>query len=217
MIGNDAAYRAAQQSWLEACIRAAKGTRRSAIVRGLSPDSHAFLRNVWWPALRSFEHLEPLVAARDADGELVLDFAYMRPPLTIGIDIGSGRRPLGGACRAVDVAAVLRFAAEDVRRDAARCREALRFALERTYGATEPPALRLSPNEKEIARLAARSVRPITPADVARELLVCGKTARSALKQLVYKRLLRAAGGGKQRIRAYEPAIEKQRLLRMLG
>lgn len=99
----------------------------------------------------------------------------------------------------------LRFSYGDVRDAPERCREGLLALFARLF--PDPFAGDgLAPCEREIARLAHQAPRPITPADVSRLLQICDKTARKKLKGLVAKRVLRPAGRGASRIRAYAPA-----------
>ncbi len=177
-----------------------------------------FLRDVWWPAFGSFEELHPQYELRDAEGmPCRLDFAYLRPPFRMGVEvIGPSAQGASRTDRlSADLWIVLRFSIDDVKEDPVRCRRTLIGALDRLRreGASDGS---LTPSEKEVVRLAARSVRPTNPADVMRALQVSDKTARALLKSLVHKRLLRPVGAARQRVRAYEPAVEPQLLLFMV-
>ncbi|WP_309118722.1 DNA-binding response regulator [Paenibacillus sp.] len=210
------------EAWFDAALRGKTRKAREALERGHGHGERQFLRNVWWPAFGSFEHLHPQYEVRNFEGRAIrLDFAFLRPPFRICIAVDEGSRVSESEPRAERLSAdfwvVLRFTLEDVLQDPLRCQRTLIEAFGRMFRDRTTDPNRLSPGEKEILRLAARSVRPTRPSDVMHALQVSDKTARSLLKSLVDKRLLRPAGAGSRRIRAYEPALEPQLLLYMVG
>lgn len=215
-------FEKAHRIWIASHLRATERRRRPAWAKRYAQGASAFVKDVWWPLAGSFDFLLPQVAATDFAGHLrIIDLAYMRPPFRIGFVFAAADRPPAAPHRPLsDFWIEFRFSRQDVEQDLAECRRLVASALERLYpagGGASSAAAALSPEEKEIIRLAARSPRPITPVDVAAALRVCDKTARTALKSLVDKRLLRTAGGGTKRIRSYAPALAPQRLLHMLG
>jgi len=223
-------FEKAHEAWFDAALRTRTAKSRAALEKGHGHGERLFLRNVWWPAFGTFEHLHPQYEVRDfADGVRSLDFAYLRPPFRICIEVDGYAHHVEKVTRArfadndlrqdhlvADFWVVLRFSYDDVKDNPTRCRQTLLGVFGRLFRDRAPNVV-LTPNEKELVRLAARCVRPITPSEAAESLRVCDKTARAALKSLVEKRLLRPAGTGKERIRFYEPALEPQLLLYMLG
>ncbi|HZG85175.1 hypothetical protein [Paenibacillus sp.] len=203
-----AAFETEYKSWLVSFAAAGAGGRRPTRAERL------FARRVWWPAFRSFERLRPGERAGD---ERAGRFEYAREPFAIAVEIDGGdpakeanaasrpARPPETTGAAPTIRVAVRFSYGDVRDAPERCREALAALFARLY----PESIAsdgLAPCEREIARLAQQAPRPITPADVSRLLRVCDKTARKKLKALVAKRVLRPAGRGAGRIRAYKPA-----------
>lgn len=207
----------AHKLWLDARLLQDRGRPGTSFPAAQTRRVLAFLQNVWWPEVGSFDHLHPQVEAAAADGarRIGFDLAYLRHPYRIGISLG--RRATHHA-RLAEYWIVLRFTPEQIRCSPDQCRQRLRGVLMRLYPNVRQEAEAvLTPGEKEIARLAVRSARPITPADVSKALSVCDKTARAALKALVGKQVLQASGGGGKRIRSYVLACEPQRLLSWLG
>lgn len=220
----------AHQAWFAAIQRTREGKSKEMLEKGHAHGERLFLKHVWWPAFRSFDHLYPQYEVRDfADGIRYLDFAYLRPPFRICIEIDGFSYHVEKVSRTrfadnvirqdhlvADFWLVLRFSYDDIKDNPRRCQQTLIGFIGRLF--REPAMdLELTPIEKEVVRIAARSVKPITPADVHLSLQVCDKTARAALKALVEKRLLEPAGGGVQRVRSYKPALEAQLLLYMVG
>jgi len=183
--------------------------------RGPTRAERLFARRVWWPAFRSFERLRP---GEQAGDERAGRLEYAREPFLIAVEIDGGapapetpsasrrqERSPASAGAAPNLRIALRFSYGDVRDAPERCREGLIALFARLF--PDPSAGDgLAPCEREIARLAHQATRPITPADVSRLLQICDKTARKKLKGLVAKRVLRPAGRGASRIRAYAPA-----------
>jgi len=212
-------FEAAHRRWFDAHWRSRDGRRRKALERGHGPDERSFLENVWWPLFRHFDGLHPQRETRDDEGaRRTIDFAYVAPPLTVWIEIGAPCRE-----RVPRLWPLLRFSADEVERDAARCRRSLLRCLAWLDSEAISPAaagLAIPPlpaDEREVVRLAARRDGIVTPADVASALSVSGKTARALLKRLVDKRVLEPAGAGRRRVRAYRPAMEPRELFSLIG
>ncbi|HZG76864.1 MAG TPA: hypothetical protein VEZ72_13515, partial [Paenibacillus sp.] len=214
-------FDAEHEAWYAAARRGRTRRAKEELASGHGPDQRLFLRNVWWPAFGTFEHLHPQYEVPGEEGAAYrLDFAYLRPPFRVAIQVDEGRlvgRRAPTERLAADFWIVLRFGLDAIARDPSGCRRSLTDTIDRLYRERASGAERLTPSEKETVRLAARSLRPTTPTDVMRALQVSDKTARALLKSLVDKRLLRPAGAGLKRIRAYEPAVEPLLLLQLVG
>lgn len=82
-------------SWYNEQIQHSGGNRRARLIEGHGHAEQVFLRHVWYPAFRSFEHLHPEYEVSDfRDGSRFIDFAYIRYPFMLAIEIdGYGRIP----------------------------------------------------------------------------------------------------------------------------
>lgn len=223
-------FEQAHQAWYEASLRLREGRMSKAFEKRHVHRERLFLRNVWWPILLSFEHLYPQYEVRDAvNGTRCLDFAYLRPPFRICIKLaGHSDSTEKLSCCSIadndwrqvhllaDLWIMIHFTYREIRDYPEQCQQTLSILFDRLFR-ERTTYVALTPSEKEIVRIAARAVRPITPSDVIRTLHICDKTARMALKALVDKELLQPAGGGIKRIRSYEPALDPQLLLYMVG
>lgn len=183
-----------------------------------------FLRNVWWPLFGNFDYLHAEWEVPDLwKGVRYLDFAYLRHPLRIGIEIeGFGPHAknadrskfaddhLRAAALTAEGWIVLRFSYDTVNDQPERIRQLLTLLIGRWTGIVENvPAL--DKLDKDIIRLAVRLQRPITPGHIREIAGVCAQTARRRLKELTEKRVFRPHGGV-ARIRSYELCTDNERL-----
>ncbi|GLX67696.1 endonuclease domain-containing protein [Paenibacillus glycanilyticus] len=76
------------QKWLNMHLKKRKDKAKERLVEGHAHAEVLFLQNVWYPAFRSFELLHPEYEVSDfKDGTRYIDFAYMRYPLKLAIEI----------------------------------------------------------------------------------------------------------------------------------
>lgn len=215
-------FESAHKEWLEKHLNAREAKGKERLEKAHSHREILLLKNVWWPLFHSFDHLYPEYEVPDfVDGVWHLDFAYLRRPFRICIEIDGSREQFAdNEIRQdhliADFWVVIRFSYDDIKNNPKRCQQVILNVLGRLYR-EHVSDVQLSPYEKEIIRLSVRQPRPITPADVALSIRVCDKTARALLKSLAEKRLLERSGGGKQRVRSYRPGLEPQLLLYMAG
>jgi very-short-patch-repair endonuclease len=204
----------------EALINSHRGKRSGERMRRLlEGHGHAetfFLRQVWWTAIGHFRQLHPEYEVKDfQDGTRFIDFAYLRPPYRVAIEIDG----FGPHARNIDRSRfgdnlmrqnqlvldgwkVLRFSYDDITHKQRRCQQMILHFMGRWYGDEQPPSLSLAHREKEIVRLAASSTSPLKPRDVAEQLGIRVEHARRWLHSLHQKGIIRPASGEK-RVRSY--------------
>lgn len=203
-------------AWMELVVSGADGGRLRRLQEGQGHGEKAFLQAVWFPAFGGFEGLHPEYEVRDfKDGSRFIDFAYIRGAFRAAIEIdgfGPHWKDITQEQFAdqwmrqndliIDGWKVLRFAYVDVTQRPRRCQQVLHQLLGRWLGEYDA-APALTPEEKEIVRVALGSVCPVTPRMVADRLDVCTKHAAKLLRGLVEKRILSPVGKGTQRVRRY--------------
>jgi very-short-patch-repair endonuclease len=223
-------FEEAHKHWLETHLAARDGKRKERLEKGHSHSEILLLRKVWWPLFQNFDHLHPEYEVRDfIDGVRYLDFAYLRPPFRICIEIDGYSYHVENVTREqfadneirqdhlmADFWIVIRFSYDDIKNNPKRCQQVILNILGRLYR-EHVADVRLTPNEKEIIRIAIRTPRPITAEDVCYYIGCANKSARHMLKGLVDKRMLEPASGGTRRTLSYRTAMEPQLLLYMAG
>ncbi|MCG7215044.1 hypothetical protein [Paenibacillus mucilaginosus] len=210
------AWEQTYEAYMEEQRKSASGERRRRLREGQGHAERRFVENVWWPAVGSWDYLQAEYQVQDfRDGTRFLDYAYLRPPYKICIEIdgyGPHQRDTtrwqfaDGLYRqnqlVLDDWKVLRFAYDDIMEKPRRCQQLIQQFLGRWYGEEVFPAA-LSLREKDILRFVLREQRAITPAEAAGHLGISTRYARELLQQLVEQRLLLPASGS-QRVRAYK-------------
>ncbi|ANE46143.1 hypothetical protein SY83_07535 [Paenibacillus swuensis] len=204
--------------WLGQQTEEATGERR----RKLKEHGHAemmFLERVWWPALGNFDYLQPEYEVNDfRDGVRFLDFAYLRPPHKVCIEVDSfghhhrnldrytfADRLLRQNHLVMDDWKVLRFS-YDIIKDAPRqYQQLVQQWIGKFYGVDRKIEQGLTIQQSAVLRFTLKEQKAVKPEDVAKELNVCTHTARIILKDLVELKLLEPASGV-VRVRAYKIA-----------
>ncbi|MUT66887.1 DUF559 domain-containing protein [Paenibacillus sp. NEAU-GSW1] len=177
-----------------------------------------FLEKVWWPAIGHFNHLHAEYEIYDfRNGARYIDFAYVRPPYKVGIEIdgyGAHSRDIDRRKFAddrfrqnelvLDGWQVLRFSYDAIEDQSKRCQQHIQQILGKLSGKSSEllKDLDLSMRHREMIRIAIRAPQPITPAEAAAKLRCSDKQARVILKALTDQNLLIPASGAK-RIRSY--------------
>ncbi|SDN31951.1 hypothetical protein SAMN04487897_102493 [Paenibacillus sp. yr247] len=191
------------------------GERLRRLQEGHGYAEKLFLQQVWWPTIGHFHQLHPEYEVKDyQDGTRFIDFAYLRLPYRIGIEIdGYGphardidRTRFGDNLMrqnqlVLDGWKVFRFSYDDITQKQRRCQQMILHLMGRWYGEYAQP-ISLTHREKEIVRLAAMSVEPLKPRIVAGHLGIRPENARIWLQRLHAKGILRPASGD-LRIRSY--------------
>lgn len=196
--------------------------RRRKLRNGVGYAERAFLETVWWPLMGNFDHLHPEYEVADySGGTRFLDFAYVRGDVKLAIEIDGYATHARNVNRSqfayglhrqnmliLDHWNVFRFAFDEVEQHPRRCQRLIkqymgsRFAITGNGGPHSP---RLTATNREIARLARRLSRPLTPKDVKQHLDVSLPTVYRHLRHLVARGVLVPAGGT-LRVRAYRLA-----------
>lgn len=175
-----------------------------------------FLQKVWWPAFNHFHYLSPEHEVFDyQDGKRYLDFAYLRPPIQICIEIdgfGPHWRNINPPKFAddrrrqnhleVDGWMVIRFAYDDVVNHPRLCQQLVQQMIGRWTGENYA-GVELNYIEKEIIRIAIRSCGVVTFQETYTHLEVSEKKARELLRKLADKDILSPVSGTK-RVHAYK-------------
>lgn len=210
-------------------LRERSSERRRRLVERDDHGEQLFAYEIWWPVVGSFEHLHPEYEVNDyRDGSRFLDFAYIRPPYRISIEIdGYGTHQRNASRRTfgddrfrqnqlvLDDWTVVRFSYDDVREKPRQCQQFIQQLLGKLYGFGRIDAmeLQLSANERELLRWALRLSHEsaFCPKQVEKLLGVSHSTSHKYLHQLMKLGLLEKASEGK-RIRAYRLTTKAAKL-----
>jgi predicted DNA-binding protein (UPF0251 family) len=206
----------AVQLWLEKQIKESKGERRRRLKGGLTYSTTLFLRLVWWPAFRNFDHLYAEYEVKDfKDGVRYIDLVYIQPMFRIAIEIdgfGPHERDVTREDYAderdrqtdlcIDRWELIRFSTDRVKQKPRTCEARVRLMLDACRGEAQW-AVGLSLEEMEIVRLARRNVLGIRRAEVEERLGIGNRTAGKLLHELVRRQILKSAESGRERIHRY--------------
>lgn len=188
---------------------------------GLGHAEKLFLQQVWWPAVGHFDYLHSEYEVMDfKDGVRYLDFAYIRAPYRVCIEI-DGYGPHGRDLSrwqfadnlqrqnhlVLDGWKVLRFAYDELTDKPRRCQQTVQQLLGRWYGDTHTPT-ELDWKEKEMVRFAIYTGGAFTPSEAGERLGISERSARTILHRLVQDGYLLPASGA-ARIRSYRLNPEK--------
>ncbi|NIK78613.1 DNA-binding MarR family transcriptional regulator [Paenibacillus castaneae] len=201
-------------------LRESLSERRRRLVERDDHGERLFALSIWLPVAGNFEFLHPEYEVNDyRDGSRFLDFAYIRPPFRISIEIdGYGTHQRNASRRVfgddrfrqnqlvLDGWTIVRFSYDDVRERPRQCQQFLQQLLGKLYGLgrTDPLELQLLASERELIRWACRSghAAPFSPKEAQKQLGVSHFTAHKYLNKLLKMQLIEQASGG-QRIRSY--------------
>lgn len=201
--------------WIDAQLAAEPNSRRrERLEAGLGHGSVEFLRSIWLPALKQFDHLHAEWEVRDLNGGYrYIDFAYRPGGAKGAIEIqgyGPHARDLDvrrfkdlcwrHSLLALDDWTLLPIAYPSIAEEPGRCRQLiLAFAGKFTASAAEPS---LSWLEAELLRFARTTPIPFTAARLAEHLRISSQHARRLLHASVSSGHLVVASG-KERFRTY--------------
>lgn len=158
-----------------------------------------FLEFVWWPVMGHFEHLYAEYAVEDfKDGTRYLDFAYLRGPFRINIELDGfnghqrevSRWQFSDNTRRqnhimLDGWKIYRFTYDDLKERPRGCQQFIQQVIGKYFG--DGPFPELSMRERELVRLALLHGDVIKPIEV-REAVDAGKDQlRLLLRGLVEK------------------------------
>ncbi|MCK0470057.1 transcriptional regulator [Halalkalibacter sp. APA_J-10(15)] len=206
----------ALHTWLENQIAEENNhRRREFLIKGLGHGTIRFLQDIWFPTFGNFNHLYPEWEVRDFNnGYRYLDLAYRPSHQAKGaIEIqgyGPHARDLDvrrfkdlcwrHSLLALDGWTLLPIAYLSITDEPQRCQQlTLAFIGKFTSIDVSP---QLSWLESEVVRFSQRTLRPLTPLEVAQHLHISDRYARIILHKLVDKQIL-AVASGNQRARTY--------------
>lgn len=174
-----------------------------------------FLSTIWWPVVGSFDHLIPeYLIIDDGDKDRFIDFAYIRAPFRIALEIDGYGPHLKNIDRyqfgdnlmrqnhlILDGWKLFRFSVSDIEQRPERCVRFLRSMLGQWYGqnhATES----LTSRERQIIDFALYQNAAIRASDIVREFSIRRESAGRLLRSLCQKGMITPLTRG-QRIHAY--------------
>lgn len=205
------------EKWLAGHLNTRTGESKRRLIEGHSHAEKLFLENIWYPAFQQFEHLHPEYEVVDfRDGTRFLDFAYLRYPLRLAIEIDGYRTHAAGVSRwqfsdsltrqnhlVLDGWTILRFSYDDVKEKPNTCIQMLQQFLgsRLTQQGAESSAVDIL--ETEVIRLALRLGRPLKPIDVRNYLQIGRGRAVKILQAMAASKRLLPYSKGEQRIYCY--------------
>lgn len=209
-------FQSLYDSWYNSQIQLSSGNRQMRLTEGHGHAEQLFLRHVWYPAFRSFEHLHPEYEVSDfRDGNRFIDFAYIRYPFMLAIEIDGYGPHSAKATRSqfsdslmrqnylmMDGWRILRFSYDDVSEKPRMCEQVLQQAMGIWFGGSSR-AKAEDIVEREILRYALNLNRKLQVKDVCHLLNVSVRKAQSILHKMLAKGILLPGGKGTQLIRVY--------------
>ncbi|WP_339167299.1 transcriptional regulator [Paenibacillus sp. FSL R5-0341] len=206
----------AYEVWMHSLLEKETNPRvLSRIENGLEYGTLEFLRSVWFPVMKSFNHLQPEWEVRDFhNGYRYLDLAYLPGN---GVKGGIEIQGYGPHARDLDVRRFkdlcwrhclltlddwifLPIAHLSIKDEPKRCQQ-LVLSFMGKFIATDVPAS-LNWIEAETVRYARRIIRPFAPSELAAHLRITDQHARRVLHSLIDQQVLNVASGT-QRYRTY--------------
>jgi len=204
------------RKWLDSHLKCRTGERKRRLQVGHAHAEIEMLKKVWLPAFGHFQHLHPEYEVRDfLEGRRFLDFAYIRPPIRIAIEVDgygphqrdiSRRQFCDDRIRQMHLTndgwIVIRIGYDDLIERPKVWQQLLLQFIGRIFGSgIELPEL--YSHEREIVRLALRMGRPLKLPDVQR-YLGCGyRASRKWMDQLERSGWFQPVGGGDSRVHAW--------------
>lgn len=192
------------------------GERLRRLREGHGHAEKLFLSSIWWPMFHQFTYLHPEYEIHDyKDGYRYLDFAYLQPHFRVAIEIdGFGPHwknitpwQFDDHCQrqnhlVIDGWYIIRITYNQMKEHPRFCQQTIQQLFGR-WLASSASLEALTVFEREIIRLAIRSITPITPKDVCFQLHIAAEYAQRLLRGLAIKQWLQPASGH-VRIRSYE-------------
>jgi hypothetical protein len=186
------------EEWMQANIaQEVNQRRRELLEKGLGHGTLEFLRSVWFPTVRNFDHLYPEWEVRDFNnGYRYLDLAYMPGGVKGGIEIqgyGPHARDLDvrrfkdlcwrHCLLALDGWMFLPIAYLSIKEEPKRCQQLVLSYIGK-FISTDVRS-DLSYLESETVRFARRLLRSFTPIELANHLRITDRHTRRLLHKLV--------------------------------
>ncbi|MEK4276369.1 transcriptional regulator [Paenibacillus sp. FSL R7-0026] len=206
----------AYEVWMHSLLEKETNPRvLSRLENGLEHGTLEFLRSVWFPVMKNFNHLQPEWEVRDFhNGYRYLDLAYLPGN---GVKGGIEIQGYGPHARDLDVRRFkdlcwrhclltlddwifLPIAYLSIKDEPKRCQQ-LVLSFMGKFIATDVPTS-LNWLEAETVRYARRIIHPFAPSELATHLRITDQHARRVLHSLIDQQVLHVASGT-QRYRTY--------------
>ncbi|MGE6578071.1 transcriptional regulator [Paenibacillus xylanexedens] len=206
----------AYEVWMHSLLEKETNPRvLSRLENGLEHGTLEFLRSVWFPVMKNFNHLQPEWEVRDFhNGYRYLDLAYLPGN---GVKGGIEIQGYGPHARDLDVRRFkdlcwrhclltlddwifLPIAYLSIKDEPKRCQQ-LVLSFMGKFIATDVPTS-LNWIEAETVRYARRIIRPFAPSELATHLRITDQHARRVLHSLIDQQVIHVASGT-QRYRTY--------------
>lgn len=209
------------RKWLDYHLKQRKGERKRRLEAGHAHGEKEMLRKVWLPAFGHFQYLHPEYEVRDfLEGRRFIDFAYIRPPVRIAIEVDGYGAHLRDISRRQfcderirhmhlinDGWMVIRIGYDDLVERPRLWQQLLLQLIGRLFGGGGNPAEELYSPDRELVKLALRLDRLLKLGDV-QAFFRCGyRASRKLMREMEEKGLFRRAGGGEFRAHAW--ALDK--------
>jgi len=209
------------ERWLETHCRSRSGEGLRRLQEGHGHAEELFVKQVWFPAVGHLNGLIPEFEVIDfRDGVRYLDFAYLRPPYHICLEIdgyGPHSRDLSRWQFAdqltrqnhlvLDGWKVLRFSYDEVKEKPRRCQQLIQQMLGQWYRDGAAVASPLNLEELEIVRIGATQPAPFSVGEVCDWIGSEQQHARRLLKRLMTQGFVEAASGA-ERITRYRTTAQ---------
>ncbi|WP_281884704.1 DNA-binding response regulator [Paenibacillus sp. YYML68] len=204
------------EAFMKEQVLKATGDRKRRLADGLGHAERLFLEQVWWPAVGHFDYLHAEYEVRDfKDGRRYVDFAYLRPPYKVCIELDG----YGPHCREItraqfadqlirqnhlvlDQWIVFRFAYDEIKEKPRQCQQTILQLMGNWYGDFKHVECDINYKEREVLRFAAQKLGVVSPVELSKHMGVSTRVVRELLHALCKKELL-VPLSGVSRIRSY--------------
>jgi hypothetical protein len=194
----------AHQLLMDQHLSVRTGERRGRLARGHQYAEKLFLQNVWWPLFGNLNHLHPEYEVYDWNRKSqFLDFAFLPPYGKFGLECDGYQSHVKDMDRERFSYSlnrdtflnglgwrIIHFSFDDVQNRPEICRMLLQMVIAPSL-IRVPSGQSLSPQDKEIVKLAWSLDKGLRPKDVMLQYHLNFRTARKQLQELVRKGLLR--------------------------
>ncbi|MGZ9583995.1 DNA-binding response regulator [Paenibacillus marinisediminis] len=205
-------------SWYGRHLHDSSGNRRERLANGHGYAEKLFLQNVWFPALKSFDHLHPEYEVSDfKDGSRYIDFAYIRFPLKLAIEIDGYGPHSAKLSRSqfsdsllrqnhltMDGWRILRFSYDDINEKPRMCEQLLQqFMGIWSFGSNTAISYE-EYLEQEVLKYALQLDRKLNTKDVCDLLQIHTRKANLILRNMLHKGSLLPGGEGTKLVRVFQ-------------
>ena len=219
------AFHSSYANWYQEQLKGRHGEGRRRLEESHGHGEKLFLENVWYPAFRQFDDLYPEYEVSDfRDGSRFLDFAFLRSPIRLAIEIDGFGPHYAKINRwqfsdhltrqnhlIIDGWQVLRFSYDDVNEKPRMCIQLIQQFMGAWGGEESGPQGKRGIVEDAVLRMALRLERPMKIKDVCEFLQIHRNRACELIGEMVRKELLLPVRKGGQRVHFYSVNADKVR------